>query len=1203
MPIASNALPITFAFEDNDEDPNVANNIILNVSYQNNLDYFTNQGLNNRLNLRERKSADDGNAYNTLADFTLESNLSTVIRFGQKIYPAAENAYQSKVRTRENYDIRTIWNDVRKYRSSQLNVTGAVLSGYDGTTSSMGRFDPSASMWPLDGKYGTRSVPPNALGESYANTGSTMGELLNTYSRYGNAAAGTLRPGPSYVMPLRMGSGSHPDDSTDTESYVIITGPEWEAPGQAGVNPYQPYEDYAKTIRLIGKDMSIIPEFRISEHIETYFDIYGGNFLAKFDNILSLTGATLSGTAPTASTDRGAISPDFYKVYSTTDFMKYFKIVDDDLADQANAADNKIRRHSIELTCDAVLQFLPYKGFYPAERTLELASLLSKSMGKKTYPGGATDATGPMQILDRVLYEPLIAPGILYNTIKSGIAVSNFVMLNTSSYETLYSPDDLYELSKSVAIYPENSGSALGSGGNIAFYESTLGSYGQGYLNYVGASGDSPPSNTFANKKFMPMLDLAGSASAGSGDWGHRHGYYMHRIPFEAIRDPEKYLGERSIPGRWIFDTGMYSSSVHYVNKYDGGPAPFLVYNGLANKPFYKLAIDNFLCETYNFFQPGPQATTFLSKEDDSFGRVEKNKYYGLKVSLAYPHRATASPAILKDFGMYSRASAFGVPLVLSGTNRQGEGYGTSSLSNRWPTFEHVLPPYYYGYCSADIIFKAPYSGKVTVDEILANSVVEYNKNSLYNKDGTSNTGGREIIAFDVADRSVVQSQINTSVDLFEKYMVVPEGTTAQKARWMIRPKFETPIMNFYEATTTPVNTGSMYTRSGLFSGLPIRGMWHQYGKPPTGSVGLQLAIVEMPSKLSSSNYGKIDVNSLSDLVGFGATSKQIGQVASSKRLEEAIVCIPFRTSKGERKFFDVDKDSQEYVTQLALLNKYIFPPTFDFLINKDVNPVAFYAFEFNMNLTQGDLINIWQNLPPDSQSKFQKTTTTIKIRSLVDRLLDNDEHLQWMVFKVKRKAEKDYNVLVKKKLGKGLPIVQPAIDSPYSYNWPYDYFSFVELIKIKEQVVYATEDIITEEDREPPVIPDLREFIPAPADIPARSAPRQDVLDIPYQGRKPGELISEKEILDAARRKRAEDERLARAAKQPTNSEKLADQLDDERASDRRAQREAKRTQKRSGKKASTLKRTPPPRLTEDQRKEAIKRKRRADKRTKKKK
>ena len=1238
MPIASNAMPITFAFEDNDEDPNVANNIILNVSYQNNLDYFTNQGLNNRLNLGERKSADDGNAYNTLADFTLESNLSTVIRFGQKIYPAAENVYQSKVRTRENYDIRTIWNDVRQFRSTQLDVTGAILSGYNGTTSSMGFFDPSASMWPLDGRYGTRSVStPNALGESYANTGSTMGELLNTYSRYGIADGGTLRPGPSYVMPLRMGSGSNPDGATDPSSWVVVTGPEWEAPAQAGVNPYQPYEDYGKTIRLIGKDMSIIPEFRISEHIETYFDVYAGNFLAKFDNMLSLTGAALSGTAPTASNDRGALSPDFYKVYSTTDFMKYFKIVDDDLVDQANAADNKIRRHSLELTCDAVLQFLPYKGFYPAERTLELASLLSKSMGKRqwdttNYGGTAADAPGEMQILDRILYEPLMAPGILYNTIKSGIAVSNFLLCNKRQYlsktSQILAPGEgaLPHLTNSVGILPLNSGSAWQSAGDTVFVESIGVGHEDGWLVYRGSGNADfePPGVGYnslpSNRGFMPMLDLIGSGSAeqdvatANDPWG---GFYMHRLPFEAIRDPEKYLGQESVPGGWIYDTGIYSASIWDSNKSvylnPRGENFYTVYSGIAKKPFYKLAIDNFLCETYNFFQPGPQATTFLSKEEDSFGRVEKDKYYGLKVDLAYPYRKSSKYGwrAPRTFCMYSRASAFGVPLVLSGTGYFGSGYGTGSDSNRWATFEHVLPPYYYGHAAATIIFKAPYSGKVTVDEIIANSTVEFEKSTLWDEVGTNSYYDKTIVKFDVPERDVVQSQIDTSVDLFEKYLVVPEGTNTQKARWMIRPKFETPIMNFLEKPTTPLNTGSMYNYNRMGTtvdgpndaGLAVRGMWHQYGRPPTASAGLTLDVTELPTKMSSSKHGQIKVESLANLVGFNTTAKRIGQVASSKRLEEAIVCIPFRTSKGERKFFDVDKDSQEYVTQLALLNKYIFPPTFDFLINEDVSPVAFYAFEFNMSLTQDDLINIWQNLPPDSQSKFQKTTTTIKIRSLVDRLLDNDEHLQWMVFKVKRKAEKDYNVLVKKKLGKGLPIVQPAIDSPYSYNWPYDYFSFVELIKIKEQVVYATEDIITEEDREPPVIPDLREFIPAPADIPARSVPRQDVLDIPHQGRKPGELISEKEILDAARRKRAEDERLARAAKQPTNSEKLADQLDDERASDRRAQREAKRTQKRSGKKASTPKRTPRPRLTEEQRKEMIRRKRRADKRTKKKK
>ena len=108
--------------------------------------------------------------------------------------------------------------------------------------------------------------------------------------------------------------------------------------------------------------------------------------------------------------------------------------------------------------------------------------------------------------------------------------------------------------------------------------------------------------------------------------------------------------------------------------------------------------------------------------------------------------------------------------------------------------------------------------------------------------------------------------------------------------------------------------------------------------------------------------------------------------------------------------------------------------------------------------------MNIWQNLPPASNTEFQKKTATIKIRNLVSRLLDNDKDLQWMVFKVKRRAEKDYNIFTQKGLGLGTPIVEPAIDSPYSYNWPYDYFSLVELIKIDEDVVYATEDLTSED-------------------------------------------------------------------------------------------------------------------------------------------
>jgi len=85
--------------------------------------------------------------------------------------------------------------------------------------------------------------------------------------------------------------------------------------------------------------------------------------------------------------------------------------------------------------------------------------------------------------------------------------------------------------------------------------------------------------------------------------------------------------------------------------------------------------------------------------------------------------------------------------------------------------------------------------------------------------------------------------------------------------------------------------------------------------------------------------------------------------------------------------------------------------------------------------------------------------------------------------------------------LAEGLPIVQPSLDSPYSYNWPYDYFSFVELIKIDETIVYATEGLLPDEDEGRPIMPDLRQFIPAPKDIPAASRPDKEMMDEAKEG------------------------------------------------------------------------------------------------------
>ena len=75
------------------------------------------------------------------------------------------------------------------------------------------------------------------------------------------------------------------------------------------------------------------------------------------------------------------------------------------------------------------------------------------------------------------------------------------------------------------------------------------------------------------------------------------------------------------------------------------------------------------------------------------------------------------------------------------------------------------------------------------------------------------------------------------------------------------------------------------------------------------------------------------------------------------------------------------------------------------------------------------------------------------------------DEQTQWMVFKVKRRAENNYfNTVVgasqdtrfnfQFKIGNEIKSAENSI-LPYSYNWPYDFFSLVELAKIDAEITY----------------------------------------------------------------------------------------------------------------------------------------------------
>ena len=125
------------------------------------------------------------------------------------------------------------------------------------------------------------------------------------------------------------------------------------------------------------------------------------------------------------------------------------------------------------------------------------------------------------------------------------------------------------------------------------------------------------------------------------------------------------------------------------------------------------------------------------------------------------------------------------------------------------------------------------------------------------------------------------------------------------------------------------------------------------------------------------------------------------------------------------------------------------------------------YIFEFEYKLDKDDLSYIWQNLAPRDYKKltFQKSSVAHELMDteLLSQanVLDN-ENLRWMVFKVKQKSQALYEDMVTGQVGEANrdAFLQERPDQrseyPVTYNWPYDYVSFVEMVKMDAQVLYG---------------------------------------------------------------------------------------------------------------------------------------------------
>ena len=640
-------------------------------SFQNDISCFANEELVRDIKFKERVDHKSLDFLNTLIEenSNLERKLIEV-NYIEKIYPREVNTYTKDARERQNFNFWS-WNSNRDSRNIILSgnivhkksgndnlLTATKVTAFpafishnklDYKKSFYGLYDAvdvesdndstldvtayiTASTWPLDSRKDFTAKPTN-VNNSYFISGSaalasrdqgTRGEgiLQNDFSTFAmgyNGLYGTPPFATVYNRRIPQIHGVH--------TYLAGEA-KWEAADNTIGPFYDSYKDYAfDSIRLIAQDHSIIPEFRISQFVE---DVLSGarEYPSLGNDFLSLTGA-VNHTSPAEI----SVDGQFFKTYSNSDFLKYFSLVQEEVIDE-----NDLTATRLTLKCKAAMKFLPYRGFYPAERSLELAEMFNRNyldvedLSIRYLPNGPISRDEADKYLNlrtkaaRYSAEKCFTgPGILFNSIKAGTAVDYPIFATDFSQAQENTPSN-YIVRKHVTFGIPSTTSVTGS--------------------LINSTTD----------RGLPRLS----------------GSIHHRIEFEDLLNPV------NIHRVAIYDNEAHpSASLLYGNSFWNRvierPAVFgaLNRNAMARNlgldvnntaenfsrqmlP-YTLAMQNFAAETVNFFLKDGHLSTAISKPIKQF--FQKETVNKMKVRLTNV-----------DTVMYDRHSAFGPPVDDTGT-------------------------------------------------------------------------------------------------------------------------------------------------------------------------------------------------------------------------------------------------------------------------------------------------------------------------------------------------------------------------------------------------------------------------------------------------------------------------------------------------------------------------------------------------------
>ena len=442
------------------------------------------------------------------------------------------------------------------------------------------------------------------------------------------------------------------------------------------------------------------------------------------------------------------------------------------------------------------------------------------------------------------------------------------------------------------------------------------------------------------------------------------------------------------------------------------------------NDVFYK-KVNNYLSEVEDFFISKNQ----ISSKQQNFYVLESGSQYSMNIKVSrteeyYNIRGVNGSAGLSGGGSYY-GSVFGAPHIFDAPAPSGSivfgsyiiylnhlvtGSNLNAEGAIDPSYMPYVPSYYYNNISLNMVFTATENIN-TIDDIFSNAIL-----SDIFEENDEVFGVAHIDTQSSAARNKIG--VSNMLDIFNKKYIDLSGKFGNiktqdentiNPSWEIKTKFESPLLYYGDESSFPSGGG----------------MWMDYGTYSEDK-GVYISLSDVSGSLS-----------LADAVGFKKGDYKVGQLKQQKEIEECIVLVPV-DKDGNKLFSSIGKEEREQT-----MDKYVFPSNLDWTYNQKIRPFIFHSFEFSSVLSRDDLADIWQGLMPSLSTKMEEDFKELDIDLTDVEKEQIKKGLTYIVFKVKKRAKYDFEKYRN----------DEKDDVRYSYNWPYDYCSLVEMCKIDIEI------------------------------------------------------------------------------------------------------------------------------------------------------